>query len=177
MDSNITLKAIDSYDLSHILRIQSFAYEPYYHETFQSFYAKYMASPSTCLLAQIDGQAVGYIVSLPVCGDHLPGLNADNVVPAQTADALYLHDLAIHPEFHQRGIAALLLQTLLELPDAGKCSRVILIAVQNSSAFWKKHGFRVLSEVPPKILRKLDTYGNGAVFMERKLTPALKNKC
>ena len=154
-------------DIEDVLRIQSMAYEPFFHESRAAFYAKFMASPETCLILERHHITAGYVVSLPVCRESPPLLNAEEISPFPHADALYLHDLAIAPEYHGQGAAKLLLRTLLHSPVARQLPLTVLFAVQDSAVFWKKQGFDVPLKLLPQVQEKLFSYGQGAVYLER----------
>ena len=55
-------------------------------------------------MARLEGQSVGYLVAIPVKAGQPPPLNASTCPVPRDADALYLHDLAVHPDARGAGV-------------------------------------------------------------------------
>lgn len=86
------------------------------------------------------------------------------------ADTLYVHDMAVHPDFRCLGVAGALWRRVEETRVALQLKRMSLVAVFGASAFWTRHGFREVSRkaLPAGTVGVLEKYGDHAVFMERE---------
>lgn len=89
--------------------------------------------------------------------------------PADPADALCLHDLAVHPDAAGHGLGAALTATLLAQARADGLRWATLVAVQGAAAFWQRQGFaeRGLDDAVQRA--RLAGYGAGAAYMVRAL--------
>lgn len=160
-------------DLAQIARIQAACYGADFIEDSQAFAAKLHASPDTCWLAHIEQQAIGYLVSVPVSLNTLPTLNAASFEMALDADLLYLHDLAIHPDFRASGAGKQLIQHFKQYAQHTthfNFKGMLLIAVQDSATYWQRHGFEQLNELSDFLAQKVASFGDDAVLMHAALT-------
>ena len=155
-------------DIDTVLDIQQKCYDDAKQESRHSFTSKLLASPLTCFVALRGRKMVGYLVSVPAeAGSPVP-LNTQSYPRPSTPNALYLHDLAVDPEVRGAGVAAVLLAPyFLQLQSLG-LSYGSLTAVNDSSSFWRRHGFR---EVTPTGLgiKHLASYGRDAQYMLLRL--------
>ncbi len=159
---DVRLLVVD--DVSHIVQLQHRAYASNYLEDADSFLAKITASPLTAFGAWHNNQLVGYLVAVLMHDHEGLDLNTSYIpaVPMAEAQRVYIHDLAVHPDFRGTGLA----DTLLECLDAAVTSAPIveylLVSVQGSHGFWEKRGFVVSSDPVP------NGYGPEAVLMLRR---------
>ncbi len=79
-------------------------------------------------------------------------------------DWLYVHDIAIDPDWAGGGLAAQLLDAVLASGRRLGLSRAMLVAVQDADAYWARHGF--VAQTPPM---PVVGFGEGAVWMVRNL--------
>ena len=63
-------------DLPAVLAIQTICYTQVTPESKESLHAKLIASQSTCLIASLAGETVGYLIALPWEFSNPPALNA-----------------------------------------------------------------------------------------------------
>lgn len=152
-------------DIPAVLEIQSACYTELTPESDQSFRAKLGASPATCLAASLDGDVVGYLVSLPWRRSSPPALDSRECRLPLDPDCLYLHDLAVAPRARSTGTGRALVDAFLAQLGESTFGCACLIAVQGSEPYWKRRGFRVVSP-SAALAAKLSTYGNHAVYME-----------
>lgn len=162
-----TIRAMRHDDLGAVLALQHQCYVPAFHEPLAAFASKLTAAPDSCWVAQDEQARVcAYLVCVPVEGPALPALHAPDHAPAHAPDWLYLHDMAIAPFARGLGLAPRLLANAQTYAREAGLGCIGLIAVQDSSGFWQKHGFkadRASRRVPPD---KLATFGTDAVFMQ-----------
>lgn len=156
-------------DLAAVLTVQHQCYAAAFHEPLEAFASKWTASPDTCWVAESEGAVCAYLVCLPIEQQGLPPLHATAFQRSPHPDWLYLHDLAIGPGARGTGLAPQLIERALgkardmALPGAG------LIAVQDSSAFWRRFGFEIDTSEQLVTTEKLHSFGADAVFMSRAL--------
>jgi len=107
-----------------------------------------------CWVAQdvASGSVAGYAIFMPARFRDCPReLSAKGPLAMPAADAddrtLYLHDLAVGPKCRGLGVAARLLQCVVEGAIHESCDRITLTSVCGSRAFWQRHGFEVLAPI------------------------------
>jgi GNAT superfamily N-acetyltransferase len=111
--------------------------------------------------------ALGYVLSHPWRDEAIPAL--DSLLRELPAGAknYYLHDLALLPEARGTGAAGRLVADLIAHATTAGFSRMSLVAVNGSQAFWRRHGFSALDV--PDLRQKLSSYEADAAFMVRPL--------
>lgn len=162
----IDIRMMTEADIPAVLAIQAVCYTEVTPESDASLHAKLSASQSTCFIASLESDTVGYLISLPWVFSSPPALNAATCRLPPSPDCLYLHDLAVAPSARKFGTGRALVETFLtQLRDSG-LGRASLVAVQNSAPYWQRYGFRVVP-VSERLKAKLATYGEGVEYMER----------
>jgi len=168
MQTVIDIRMMAETDIPAVLEIQAVCYTAVTPESDESLHAKLRASQSTCFIASLEGDTVGYLISLPWEFSSPPVLNAETCRLPLSPDCLYLHDLAVAPSARQFGTGRALVEAFLtQLRESG-LGRASLVAVQHSAPYWERYGFRAVPLSEP-LKAKLSTYGVGVVYME--LTP------
>ncbi|MGV8856758.1 MAG: GNAT family N-acetyltransferase [Devosia sp.] len=123
--------------------------------------------PDGTRLLELDGVAAGYVLSHPWRFRQLPALNALlGAIPAD-ADTFYIHDLALLNKARGTGAAAMIVGEIQRHARARGFAHMSLVAVNDSLAFWHKHGFRAVrpQELEPALIAKLASYETAAKFM------------
>ena len=156
-------------DVHDILRIQASCYQPDFLEAEQAFASKLQASPHTCWLVSVEQQIAAYLVSIPVDRHTFPALDAAVFHLSKSPELLYWHDMAVHPDFRSSGIAAQLASYALQQARVLGFKQAGLIAVQDSSRYWTKHGFQVANSDAYGLTAKVASFGTDAVFMQQML--------
>jgi predicted N-acetyltransferase YhbS len=161
----IDIRTMVEADIAAVLQIQSVCYAELTPESNQSLHAKLSASPPTCLVALLEDEVVGYLISLPWEFSNPPLLNAQTCRLPASPDCLYLHDLAVAPRARKSGAGRVLVEAFLAQLRGSSLGRASLIAVQNSAPYWARYGFRA---VPPSdaLQARLSSYGVRVVYME-----------
>lgn len=158
-----------STDMGRVLVIQDTCYTDIVPESRQSLEAKLQASPSTCFVACVDNQLVGYLVSVPWRLAAPPELNAPECSLPEVPDCLYLHDLAVFPAARRTGAGQALVNTFMQCLSKLELRHASLIAIQASMAYWQRHGFQPVA--PDEALRaKLAGYGKEVTYMEYSMS-------
>lgn len=170
MRSEAAIRLLRASDIDAVLAIQSRAYTELVPETAEVLLCKLRISPTTCWLAEVEGKPAGYLLTHPWVVATPPALHAHIDELPMRCDCLYLHDLAINPEFRGYKIAGALVSGALRRARELGFELTALIAVQASRKFWARFGFAPLSEPSPELLEKLASYTADATFMVRRST-------
>jgi predicted N-acetyltransferase YhbS len=166
MTPTAVIREMRQADLPAVLGIQAACYTQVAPESKESLAAKLCASPSTCFIAALEGEAVGYLISIPWEFSAPPALNAESCQLPRTPDCLYLHDLAVAPSARKAGAGRALVQAFLSELSKSGLGRASLIAVQDSAQYWRRYGFRSVP-LTEGLKAKLAGYGQGVEYMER----------
>lgn len=124
--------------------------------------------PQGCFtLAQWDAIG-GYLIAYPWAFGSIPPLNSLLGGLPEMHEALYLHDLALHPDMRGQGFARPVVERLIGDARALGCRRIALVSVNDSIAFWRSMGFEPVTG-DPAIARKLESYGGHSTYMAQML--------
>ena len=154
-------------DLDAVARIAVVGF-PDHFEGRPCFENRLALNPSGCfVLAAGDGEPQGYLVAYPWGADSAPALNT--LIPAIPAEAavIYLHDLTLLPAVRGSGWSRPVVERLADDVRAAGWTRLALVAVNDATAFWTRHGFAVVEA--PGLAMKLASYGADARYMVRPL--------
>ena len=128
-------------DIERVLRVQERAYLSFYHEEAESFLSKMKLSTSACYGVIEEGRLIAYGISFPWLKDKPVDLNsALNENPVKS-DVMYIHDIAVDPDYRGMGLGEALLKRILEESLALGIKELALVAVQGSKRYWVKFGF------------------------------------
>jgi glyoxylase-like metal-dependent hydrolase (beta-lactamase superfamily II)/ribosomal protein S18 acetylase RimI-like enzyme len=149
-------------DIDSVMKIQSLAYDKAYQEGKETFETKFSAFPSGCWIAEAEGCAVGYLFSYPSMINNPTALDVKTEYIPEAPDCYYIHDLAVNPEFHGKGIGRILFNKARQFAIDYQVRNMSLVSVQNSWTFWEKMGFCRLSEseMTENMREILDTFKN-----------------
>jgi GNAT superfamily N-acetyltransferase len=160
----MTWRQMQPGDLDAVLAIASEVH-PLFPEARAIFADKLHLHAGGALILERAGRAAGYCFAHPWQGTAPPPLDTLlGVIPA-TADALYLHDLALLPEAHGAGAGTAAIGILLAQAASLHLERICLVAVNGSVPYWTRHGFVVADAAG--LPAKLASYGSDARFMVR----------
>lgn len=101
----------------------------------------------------------GYLFSHPYLLNQVKPLNCKLYLTGEE-NCLYLHDMAISPDYQGKGLTKQLFERFLFTSDKNGFESQCLVAVQNSAEFWGKFGFKRISDV------NNSGYSNG-IYMQR----------
>ena len=136
---------------------------PDHYEAPERFAERLRASPAFCrVLAPEAGAIRGYLVAYPWPLGRIPPLNKA-LESIAGHDAIYVHDLGVHPQAAGQGHARAAVADLVARSDG---AAIALVAVNGSAPFWRAQGFR---EAPcPALADTLASYGADARYMIRR---------
>ncbi|MCD2519084.1 GNAT family N-acetyltransferase [Massilia sp. G4R7] len=162
------LRAMGADDLEAMLAVQAACYPPSMQEPADIVLARLDTAPGSCLVA-VDGAGVcGYLFAYPSLLGMVTPLGAA-FDPAREPDTLYLHDLAIAPRAHGRGLARALVSKLLSQNHGQGIAASSLVSVQDTAAFWTALGYCEVALDCPQARAALATYPGTARYMTRTL--------
>ena len=163
------IRAMRLDDLDAVLAIQAACYPPAMQEAAPVLQARMQAATDTCIVAQ-DGKGVcAYLFGYPSRLGAVTPLGAE-FAPAPDADTLYLHDLALAPRAHGRGLARELVGHLLALGRRAGLTATALVSVQDTAAFWTALGYEAAEVKDAQARAALASYPGQARYMVRMLT-------
>jgi N-acetylglutamate synthase-like GNAT family acetyltransferase len=113
------------------------------------------------------GGLIGYILSHPWTYAAPPALNSLLGTIPTPSNTYYIHDIALLPEARGTGAANAIVAKLIVLAESLGLPNLSLVAVNNSVAFWQRHGFQ-LTPIPVLDAR-LRSYDEEARFMVRAI--------
>lgn len=123
--------------------------------------------PQGCFVYDRAGEVLAYVVSHPWRAGDPPALNTQlDALPGKPA-TYYLHDIALLPALRGTGAASRMVTRLAGLAVAEKLPTLSLVAVNGSTGFWRRHGFRPVADAA--LADKLKSYDEAAAFMVRTL--------
>jgi len=158
-------------DLTSVARIAAEVH-PDYPEDTAVFEERLVLYPAGCHVHADDTAIGGYILSHPWLDKHPPALNTLlGAIPAN-ADTYYIHDIALLGASRGRNAARAILRQLVELARTSGFTNLSLIAVNDSTAFWRKHGFEIVQDAA--LDEKLKSYDAQARFMRLDLADSTK---
>lgn len=152
-------------DLSAVMAIAAVVH-PDYPEDEAVFAERLHLAPEGChVLVGDNGALQGYLVSHPWPAGAVPVLNSRlGDVPGGVTN-WYLHDLALLPAGRGSGAAGAIVATIARQAAAAGYVSLALVAVNDSTGFWRRQGFREVHD--PVLDRKLASYDDAARYMRR----------
>lgn len=132
-------------------------------------FARRLAHPANCSAAMVQaGEVRAYVVAYRSCWGQVTPLHGDfSDHPAP--DTLYLHDLAVGPQWVGQGYGQALRHWLWCQASAWGLRWSALVSVQDTQAYWQRQGYhpQPLSDATQR--QRLRSYGPGAVYMGQSL--------
>jgi len=145
---------------------------PAFPEDAEVFAERLRLYPVGCLVFSTDEGVAGYVVSHPWRAMDPSALNSRLGELPGRPETYYIHDIALLPDLHGTGAAALAVALLLARAGRERLATASLVAVNDSAGFWERHGFRRITSdkvVDAGLVRKLRGYSDTATFMVRRL--------
>ncbi|WP_075291543.1 GNAT family N-acetyltransferase [Pararhizobium arenae] len=153
-------------DLGAILAIQNIAHADF-PEDEAVLAERLRLCPKGCFVLVKGDEIDGYLLSHPWTRLRPPPLNRPLGALPPEADCWYLHDLALLPKTRGSGAGTAIVSQLTALATEEGFPAIGLVSVGGSRPFWRKQHFTVVTD--PMLAEKLESYGAGAAYMERKL--------
>lgn len=155
-------------DLDAVLAIQLACYGAGFVEDGALIARRLAAAPHTGWVVEHRGGVRAYLAGYPSVVGKLTPLHGEFEVAA-AADALYLHDLAVHPEASGLGFGPRLVRHAWANAAQAGWRHSTLVSVQSSVGFWQRQGYEAAQPAGPDQQAGLATYPGDSVYMVRPL--------
>lgn len=167
-EGRYALRGLQAADLPALMALQARAYGAAFVEPAAVMAQRLTITPHTVWgLFDAPGAMQAYLLAYRSVPGAVASLHQP-FEPAPRPRALYLHDLAVHPEAKGQGLGPRLVATALALARAEGLEGLGLVAVQGSQAFWQRQGF-VPGRLDEASQAGLAGYGEEAVYLWRPL--------
>jgi ribosomal protein S18 acetylase RimI-like enzyme len=137
-------------------------------ESPEVFAEKMRLYPDGCLALTTENEIVGYGLSHPWMQHQIPPLDGFLEKLPDDADCLYVHDVAVLPDFRGGGVARAYVATIEGLARSSGIATLALVSVYATRPLWEHFGFRAAT-VDAELRAKLASYGERATYMLREL--------
>ncbi|BBB64298.1 N-acetyltransferase [Undibacterium sp. YM2] len=164
----MVVRTMQPADLAAVYHIQTQAYVADMVEAPTLLASRLAAAPACAWVAELGNQVVAYLAAYPSRFGKISALGQE-FQPAQPANALYLHDMAVAPEQAGQGLARAILASALEYAAAQGWQYACLVSVQSTRSYWQKLGFIAQTDLDEEQQAKLDSYVGPAFYMVRAL--------
>ncbi|MDQ0606460.1 ribosomal protein S18 acetylase RimI-like enzyme [Variovorax sp. W1I1] len=164
----VFVRAMRADDLDAVLAIQLACYGAGFVEDGALIARRLAAAPETGWVAGHEGTVRAYLAAYPSIAGKLTALHGEFEV-APEADALYLHDLAVHPAASGLGLGPQLVRHAWAHAVKAGWRQSTLVSVQASVGFWERQGYAAMQPADPAQQARLATYPGTSVYMVRRL--------
>lgn len=164
----VRLRTMRADDLEAVLAVQLACYGAGFVEDGALIARRRAAAPHTGWVVEQAGAVRAYLAAYPSVLGKLTPLHGEFEL-APVADALYLHDLAVHPSAAGLGLGPLLVRRAWAHAAQAGWAHSTLVSVQASVGFWARHGYAATTPAGAEQWARLATYPGDAVYMARRL--------
>ena len=161
MDPTYNLRKFEPKDLYQVMSINQRCLPENYTESF--FMSLYKNFPETFIVAEKDGEIVGYIM----CRIE-SGLSSISFTPLSLSRKGHIISIAVLPEHRRKGLGHALiekaLETMAKLYNAKSCYLEVRVSNEPAISLYKKAGFEV-----QRTIRGYYADGENAYIMSKKI--------
>lgn len=160
-------RRMTEHDLDAVLAVQAACYPPAMQEPRSVLLARLRAARATTLVIDDAGAVGAYVFAYPSRLGRITPLHA-GFAPAPGADTLYVHDLAVLPRAHGRGLGRSLAAALFDGARRDGLRHGALVAVLDARVFWERLGF--VQTPAGQGEEALGSYPGSAIYMTSLLS-------
>jgi GNAT superfamily N-acetyltransferase len=131
------------------------------------FAEKMRLYPDGCRVLTAENETVGYGLSHPWMRHQIPPLDGFLEKLPDDADCLYVHDVAVLPDF-RGGVTRAYVAAIEGLARSSAIATLALVSVYATRSLWEHLGFRAVT-ADADLRAKLVSYGDSATYMLRDL--------
>jgi GNAT superfamily N-acetyltransferase len=165
----LSIRQMQSTDLPAVIKLQDRCYAAELFEPADVLVHRFKTCAETCWVAFYRDKLWGYLFCYPSVNGKIGAL-AEDFQKAQTADCLYLHDMAVSSDARGQGVAKALLAQAEHYASEHQYALLALVAVQNSASYWQQQGFSPVSDISPLQQQLLASYtGQQAQYLQKIL--------
>ncbi len=170
MRSSISVdwRGMTGFDLTAVERIAAVVH-PGYFESREVLAEKQALYHDGAYVLEIGERIAGYVLSHPWRFGDIPELNSRLGRLPDRPNTYYIHDIALMPVARKVGAASRIVEGLIKHARACGFDSASLVAVNRSTGFWSRFGFRV--EQIDALTQKLLSYDADARYMVRRFSP------
>jgi GNAT superfamily N-acetyltransferase len=132
------------------------------------FMEKMQHYPRGCRVLVADDAIAGYGLAHPWKQNEIPPLDGFLGRLPEDVDCLYVHDVAVLPDFRGGGVARAYVATIEGLARSSGIATLALVSVYGTRVVWERLGFRPVA-ADAALRAKLTSYGASATYMLREL--------
>jgi ribosomal protein S18 acetylase RimI-like enzyme len=119
-------------------------------------------------MALVDAAGIaGYGLCHPWRLNDIPPLDSFLVALPRDADCMFIHDVAVLPRARGRRAADAYVEHVCKLARERGLGSLALASVNRTGPLWESFGFMIGGQA--SLAEKLKSYGDGAIYMVRKL--------
>jgi GNAT superfamily N-acetyltransferase len=137
-------------------------------ESPEVFAEKMRLCPDGCLVLAAENAIAGYGLAHPWMQHLIPPLDGFLKTLPDDADCLYVHDVAVLPDFRGGGVARAYVATIEGVARSSGIATLALVSVYATRSLWEHLGFRAIT-ADAELRSKLVSYGDSATYMLRDL--------
>ncbi|MET4577742.1 GNAT family N-acetyltransferase [Ottowia thiooxydans] len=157
-------------DLDGLMQVQQACYGRDYMESAETYRARLGCQLQCSLVAVHNGVVSAYLAAYRSTFGKVTPLHG-HFSESNIQDTLYLHDMAVSPNFSGQGFAQALFASLWERAKHWCPRHSALVAVQGSQAYWANKGYELHAQLTEENAIALRSYGDDAVYMVRPYSP------
>ncbi len=164
--TDIAFRPMQAADLPAILAVQRLCYQPEMNEDATTWRQRLATAAAFSWVAEEAAGVCAYLACYPSRLGKVTSLGGDFQI-ADTADCLYLHDLAVSPAAAGRGLGGALVGQALQAARGLGLAHAALVCVQDAFTFWLAQGFADHPNLNPDGATALASYPGPARYMSR----------
>ncbi|KKC26062.1 GNAT family N-acetyltransferase [Sphingomonas sp. SRS2] len=165
--SNYLWRNMRADDLAGVVSVAAVSF-PSHFEGHNCFQERFAVFPQGCFSLTSADALRGYLIAYPWPLGSIPPLNSLLGILSEPGDALYLHDLALHPDVRGQGYTRSIVERVAREMSQLGARRIALVSVNDTVGFWQGMGFGSVTG-DDAITQKLESYGDRSSYMIREL--------
>ena len=164
----IHIRPMQATDIAGVLAVQALCYAPAMNESADTIQYRLQQAADFAWVADTPLGVVAYLVTYPSQLGKLTRLGEAFQV-SNSADCLYLHDLAVSPNGKGLGLGQRLVGHAFAIARSRALRHAALVSVQDSGDYWRSLGFAAKEIDQPGQRAALASYPAPAIYMTREL--------
>lgn len=164
----LNIRLMTAEDIPSVIAIQAECYTAEAIESESIFHARLATSAHSAWVAEGERGICAYLVAYPSQLGKVTPLGGNFDIP-EMPTTLYLHDLAVSQRVAGQGVGTQLVRFALGAGRERGLLASSLVSIQDSVAFWQRHGYAASLQLEEQQQRHLATYPGNACYLVRRL--------